>query len=222
MLTVTVINAVSDPDEAEKIERYAFSCGAECVRIEKFLKNPPRKDAAYGMVFVDPLKRSRVKGDVVKVLSVCCPVIVVPVTEEEEAEVRRSIPEAACMSWPLSYPNFRRHFYAAVGKEMEEKRLLVFGALKISRSSRTIWLYDRKLELKGYEYEFFLILAQHMGDVVSREEINRALPERKRSSGRNIDNHIKGIRQSFGKENVIRSVRSVGYCLLEEYFWKKA
>ena len=82
--------------------------------------------------------------------------------------------------------------------------------MKISRSTRTIWLYDRKLELKDYEYEIFLILTQHMGDVVSREEINRALPERKRSSGRNIDNHIKGIRQAFGEEKVIRSVRSAG------------
>ena len=93
--------------------------------------------------------------------------------------------------------------------------------MKISRSTRAIWLYDRKLELKGYEYEIFLILTQHMGDVVSREEINRALPERKRSSGRNIDNHIKGIRQAFGEERVIRSVRSAGYCLPEEYFFRK-
>ena len=72
--------------------------------------------------------------------------------------------------------------------------------MKISRSTRTIWLYDRKLELKGYEYEIFLILTQHMGDVVSREEINRALPERKRSSGRNIDNHIKAYVRPLGKK----------------------
>lgn len=221
MLTLTVINALSDPAAAETIERYAFSCGAETVRIEEFLENPPRKDTEYGMMFVDPLKRSRVRADVVKVLSVCCAVIVVPVTAEEEAEVRRAIPEAACMSWPLSYQDFRQHFRTAVGRELEEKRTLVFGSLKINRNTRTVLLRDKELELKGYEYEIFLILAQHMGDVVSREEINRALPERKRSSGRNIDNHIKGIRQAFGEENVIRSVRSVGYCLLEEYFFGK-
>ena len=92
--------------------------------------------------------------------------------------------------------------------------------MKISRSTRTIWLYDRKL--KGYEYEIFLILTQHMGDVVSREEINRALPERKRSSGRNIDNHIKGIRQAFGEEKVIRSVRSAGSVFQKSIFSGKS
>lgn len=56
-----------------------------------------------------------------------------------------------------------------------------------------------------------------MGDAVSREKINQLLPDRKRNSLRNVDTHIKNIRKELGMDAVIRSVRSVGYCLSVEH-----
>ncbi len=66
---------------------------------------------------------------------------------------------------------------------------------------------------------FFLL--EHMGRAVSREEINKILPQRKREGGRNVDTHIKNLRRRLDLNDVILSVRSVGYRIDEERFYQK-
>ena len=64
-------------------------------------------------------------------------------------------------------------------------------------------------------------MLEHIGAVVSREEINEALPSRKRDGGRNVDTHIKNLRRRLDMHDVILSVRSVGYRIDEEKFYRK-
>lgn len=59
------------------------------------------------------------------------------------------------------------------------------------------------------------------GRAVSREEINKILPQRKREGGRNVDTHIKNLRRRLDLNDVILSVRSVGYRIDEERFYQK-
>ncbi len=55
---------------------------------------------------------------------------------------------------------------------------------------------------------------------MGREELNGILPDRKRENMRNVDTHIKNIRHILGMNEVIRSVRSVGYRIDEEKFYE--
>ena len=79
----------------------------------------------------------------------------------------------------------------------------------------------RELKIGPYEFDVLFFLLEHMGRAVSREEINKILPQRKREGGRNVDTHIKNLRRRLDLNDVILSVRSVGYRIDEERFYQK-
>lgn len=76
------------------------------------------------------------------------------------------------------------------------------------------------VELSGFAYDVFLLLVEHVGEAVSRELINQTLPRRSRSSLRNVDTHIKYIRRQMDWGHVIRCVRSVGYYIPMDEFYR--
>lgn len=104
--------------------------------------------------------------------------------------------------------------YAGVKKW--EDRIMRFENLTIDRSSRQVRLDGKCVEMGAYDYDILLLLAEHMGDVVTRDLLSRALPRRRRVSQRNIDSHIKSLRKCLGREECIQCIRSVGYCLSEK------
>ena len=93
-----------------------------------------------------------------------------------------------------------------------------FENLTIDRSSRQVRLDGKCVEMGAYDYDILLLLAEHMGDVVTRDLLSRALPRRRRVSQRNIDSHIKSLRKCLGREECIQCIRSaVSYTHLDVY-----
>ena len=88
---------------------------------------------------------------------------------------------------------------------------MFLGNLMIDQYRREVRWKGIPLELKGYDYDILLILAERIGQVVPREQINQLLPQRKRSSLRHVDTHIKQIRKAVGQRDMIQCVRSIGY-----------
>lgn len=107
-----------------------------------------------------------------------------------------------------------------IGKDQESERELIYGNLMIDREQRLVIYHGNKAALGPYEADVLVYLLEHMGKAVSRTEINRALPERKRENERNIDTHIKNIRRCLDLKDVIVSVRSVGYRIDPDKFYQ--
>lgn len=105
-------------------------------------------------------------------------------------------------------------------RELEERRLC-FGQLLVDRSQHRIILDGEEVKMGPFEFEILLFLLNHPGKAMTRKELNYLLPERKRESGRNIDTHIKNIRKLLHMEDVIKSVRSVGYRIERENFYRE-
>ena len=120
------------------------------------------------------------------------------------------------MKMPFSRQDFRRMCIQYAGEKKWEDRIMRFENLTIDRSSRQVRLDGKCVEMGAYDYDILLLLAEHMGDVVTRDLLSRALPRRRRVSQRNIDSHIKSLRKCLGREECIQCIRSVGYCLSEK------
>lgn len=92
-----------------------------------------------------------------------------------------------------------------------------FGPLFILKESRTATVAGVQIELNRREFEILTYLADHAGQVVTRERLLDALNADGEVTDRTIDSHISHIRARFKKADVqhvaITSVYGVGYRL---------
>ena len=94
------------------------------------------------------------------------------------------------------------------------------GALEIERRQRLVTVSGESLRLTDSEYELLLFLAERSGYVVSREELSYSLRGvRYDGLDRSIDLRISRLRRklhsALPEQEVIRSVRGVGYMMVE-------
>lgn len=152
-----------------------------------------------------------------------CPVILVPSSKREMQEIRRHSRKAsAWTSYPFSFSEFRKTADRYLNPEVKKKRDLYYGErLWIERSGHLIVFRDRKIQLGPYEFDILVYILEKIGTAVSREEINQILPFRKRESTRNVDTHIKNIRRILDMQDVIISVRAVGYRVDTDKFYRE-
>lgn len=95
-------------------------------------------------------------------------------------------------------------------------QLLVFDNLTIDLNRREVRLQGQPLSLKPKEYELLLFLAQHRGQVLSREYIlQRVWGWDYIGDSRTVDVHIRWLREKIesdsGNPNRIVTVRGAGY-----------
>ena len=93
---------------------------------------------------------------------------------------------------------------------------LVFDNLIIDLTRREVTLDNNPLQLKPKEYELFLFLAEHKGQMLSREFIlERVWGWDFIGDSRTVDVHVRGLRQKIEKEagnpKRIVTVRGGGY-----------
>ncbi len=93
---------------------------------------------------------------------------------------------------------------------------LIFGNLVIDPNRREIYLNEQALLVKPKEYELLLYLAQHRGQVLSREHLlERVWGWDYIGDSRTVDVHIRWLREKIENDPThpkrIVTVRSVGY-----------
>ena len=93
------------------------------------------------------------------------------------------------------------------------------GRLQLDEKSLSARLGAHELELTGAEFRTLKCLAEHAGQIVSREQLTRqALGRRLGAYDRAIDTHVSNLRKKLGPApgdpTVIRSVRNAGYLLI--------
>jgi DNA-binding response OmpR family regulator len=94
--------------------------------------------------------------------------------------------------------------------------LLAFGALVIDQTRREVTLHDSPLQVKPKEYELLLFLAQHRGQMLSREIIlERVWGWDFVGDSRTVDVHVRWLRQKIERDPAnperIVTVRGGGY-----------
>jgi DNA-binding response OmpR family regulator len=93
---------------------------------------------------------------------------------------------------------------------------LTFGNLVINQTRREVMLNDEPLQLKPKEYELLLFLAEHQGQMLSREfTLERVWGWDYIGDSRTVDVHVRWLRQKIepdpSKPERIITVRGGGY-----------
>ena len=91
------------------------------------------------------------------------------------------------------------------------KPVLVYGNISLDPASHVVTLNDEEVMISRREFALLQKLLENSGRVISREQLNQTLY----GWGENIDSnalevHIHNLRKRFGN-NVIRTIRGVGY-----------
>ena len=165
------------------------------------------------MIYIDEESISMVKQQKMNILFMKYPMILVFYSAQNMNKFRcerRYFHDY--MLYPISLEEFCRISGKCVTYEIWKHRVLTFGRLQVIPDLREVIYQGERVMLNSRDFEIFLILIEHVGEVVSREYIDSKLPKRKRNSLRYVDVHIRSLRK---KENIgvlIKSVRSVGYC----------
>ena len=95
--------------------------------------------------------------------------------------------------------------------------MLLFQHLRIDLGSRQVWMDNRPVDLTAIEFDVLLTLAENPGLVLSREQILESVwGHNYYGEIRVVDVHVGHIRQKLGAEDIIATVRGVGYRFEDE------
>jgi DNA-binding response OmpR family regulator len=98
--------------------------------------------------------------------------------------------------------------------------MMRFGSLEIDRGARLVTIYGKPTDLTSYQFDLLAALAEHAGQVLSRDQIIEAIRGRERDAfDRSIDVHIGRIRTAIESDiknpKRILTVRGLGYVFVK-------
>ena len=98
-----------------------------------------------------------------------------------------------------------------------EGGVLIFRRLRIDPGRRQVWLDNQLVDLTPIEFDLLKTLAEHRGLVLSREQLlEKVWGYEYYGELRVVDVHLGHIRQKFGDDSLIATVRGVGYRFEDE------
>lgn len=97
---------------------------------------------------------------------------------------------------------------------------IVIGALVVDAGRRAVALYDQEIQLTSAEFDLLWLLAENVGQVVSRKDIYQKIHGFKYDGlDRSIDLRISRLRKKIDDDPVnpqrIKAIRGIGYLLSE-------
>ena len=114
---------------------------------------------------------------------------------------------------PFGLMELQARIKAVLRRTQRESPVLRCGDLEINTTARTVLRAGVPVELTYKEFELLRLLAVHRGAVLSRDEILRTVWDYDfTGETRTEDMHVKALRQKLG-DDVIATVRGVGYKL---------
>ena len=89
---------------------------------------------------------------------------------------------------------------------------LIFSHIRIDPAERRVWVNDQIVNLTTTEFEVLYVLAQHQGNVLTREQLlEKAWGFDYYGDTRVVDVHVGHIRQKLGDDRFIETIRGIGY-----------
>ena len=168
-----------------------------------------------GMDGLELLTRLRRESDVYVIL-------LTAKTEEIDKIVGLSVGADDYVSKPFSPRELVARIKAALrrlqsGSGPQEGQMLNFRHLRIDTASRQVWMDENPVELTAMEFDLLQVLAEHRGMVMSRERLlEKVWGHDYYGDLRVVDVHVGHIRQKLGGEDLIATVRGVGYRFEDE------
>ncbi len=112
------------------------------------------------------------------------------------------------------------------GTAAERRPDVTLGALRISDTSREVWLMGRAIPLTTQEFELLSLLARRAGELVSRDEVFRSMRGIDYDGlDRSIDGRVSKLRRKLGDAAAaptrIKTVWGKGYLLVPDA-WEAA
>jgi DNA-binding response OmpR family regulator len=109
----------------------------------------------------------------------------------------------------------------------ERKPDLTLGSLRISETSREVWLGDQPVPLTTQEFELLSLLAHRAGELVSRDEVFRTMRGIDYDGlDRSIDGRVSKLRRKLGDDAAaptrIKTVWGKGYLLVPDAWGLRA
>ncbi len=103
-------------------------------------------------------------------------------------------------------------------RERYPERRVVRGSLEIDPVRHRVRIGGCRLDLTPTEFRLLHVLASHPGRVFTRPQlVDRAIGDRVVVIDRNIDVHVRAVRQKLGDHrDLIETVRGIGYRFQEE------
>jgi DNA-binding response OmpR family regulator len=103
----------------------------------------------------------------------------------------------------------------------ERRPDLQLGSLRISETSREVWLHGQPVPLTTQEFELLALLARRAGELVSRDEVFRAMRGIDYDGlDRSIDGRVSKLRRKLGDDAAaptrIKTVWGKGYLLVPD------
>jgi two-component system alkaline phosphatase synthesis response regulator PhoP len=104
------------------------------------------------------------------------------------------------------------------GPARSDTPMLTYDRLKIDVGARQVWMEEIPVELTAIEFDLLRVLAENPGIVLSREQIlEKVWGYDYYGEIRVVDVHVGHIRQKLGAEDIIATVRSIGYRFEDEH-----
>lgn len=98
-----------------------------------------------------------------------------------------------------------------------ETSILSFRRLRLDVGARTVSVDDKTIELTTIEFDLLKVLAENRGRVVTREQLlEKVWGGEYFGEMRVVDVHLGHVRQKIGREDLINTVRGVGYRFEDE------
>jgi two-component system alkaline phosphatase synthesis response regulator PhoP len=163
-----------------------------------------------GMDGIEVLTRLRRESDVYVILLTAR-------TEETDKIIGLSVGADDYVTKPFSPRELVARIKAALRRlksssETQTHNILSFEHLRIDLGSRQVWVDDRPVELTQTEFDLLAALAGHRGFVLSREQLlEKAWGYDYFGDTRVVDVHVGHLRQKLEYEDLISTVRGVGY-----------
>jgi len=163
-----------------------------------------------GMDGIEVLSRLRRESDVYVIM-------LTAKTEETDKIVGLSVGADDYVTKPFSPRELTARVKAALrrmkGKSgPEEGEVMVFQNIRIDSGGRQVWVDERPVELTATEFDLLKTLAEHRGMVLSREQLlEKVWGYDYYGETRVVDVHIGHIRDKLNRDDLIATVRGVGY-----------
>lgn len=168
-----------------------------------------------GMDGIEVLTRLRRESDVYVILLTAR-------TEETDKIVGLSVGADDYVTKPFSPRELAARVKAALRRILSpvgssEDNTLQYQNIRIDPAARKVWVGDQLIELTSTEYDLLYALAQHPGMVLTREQLlENVWGGNYFGELRVVDVHLGHIRQKLGRDDLIATVRGVGYRFEDE------